>query len=128
MRHALVVEADAGTRKLCASVLQRAGFTVSAVETGVAAVTEARAKAPDLILLDLQLRDVRGIELVDWLRSNEALRNTPMIAIGVLNEEVSVVPEAFANLIRKPVSRTAVAQAIADVLETANRRRADGAD
>ncbi len=83
-RTALLVEAEAGTHELCRSALSRLGFAVDAVETGVAAMSAARGRPPDIILFDWQLRDVSGRELVGWFRSNPAFGLTPMIAIGTL--------------------------------------------
>jgi len=43
------------------------------VDTDIAAVVAAREELPDLILLDIQLRDVPGHEAIKWLRSTAAL-------------------------------------------------------
>ena len=63
------------------------GFSVNAVDSGVAAVTTARQTKPDVVLFDLQLRDVSGHDLVNWLRANPALHDVPLIAISVLSRD-----------------------------------------
>lgn len=119
-RRALVVEADLGTRELCRGLLEGLGFTVEAIDTGVAAVTTACRETPDVILLDLQLRDVPGLELVKWLRSNRALRSVPMIAISALaiaRDDRRLIESGVSALLRKPVSPSMIESAIREVLK-----------
>lgn len=117
---ALVVEADLNTRKLCRDLLEELGFTVEATDTGVTAVTMASQDAPDLILLDLQLRDVPGLELVKWLRSNRALRSVPMIAISALataRDDPRFVESGINAVLRKPVSPSTIKSAVWEALK-----------
>ncbi len=112
---ALVVEADVGTRRLCEEQLGVLGFTVSAVETGVAGVAAARVQAPDVILVDLQLRDVPGLELAGWLRANPALAATPIIAINALapaDGARGLAERGIELVLRKPLSAAAVERAV----------------
>src|SRR5438309_1633600 len=115
---ALVVEADPLTLRLCRDVLESAGFVVDAADSGIAAVIAARQGLPDLILMDLQLRDVPGGEAIDWLRSNPALRTTPIIVItanGVDDGEfAAALPGAS---LRKPLSSAALRRTLQDVLK-----------
>lgn len=117
-RHALVVEADTGTREICRAALECLGFSVNAVDTGVAAVAAARETKPDIVLFDTQLRDVRGAELLDWFRDNPALRQVPMIAISVLagREGAESIEKDVAGLLRKPVSRAALKDTVRSAL------------
>lgn len=64
-RCVLIVQADPTAQQLCRQALERAGFLVDAVDSGVAAVMAARENKPDLILMDLQLRDVAGREAIN---------------------------------------------------------------
>jgi CheY-like chemotaxis protein len=106
-RNALVVEADKGTREICCAVLESLGFSVNAVDSGVTALAKARESTPDIVLFDLQLRDVRGTELLHWFRDNPGLRDVPMIAIGVLSEdeELTSIGGEVDGFVKKPVSR-----------------------
>jgi DNA-binding response OmpR family regulator len=116
-RHALVVEADPATRKLCCGVLESLGFAVDAVDSGVAAVTMARAAPPDLILVDLQLRDVPGVKLMGWLRANSALKTTPIVALSASAEDTARTNGwKVAALLKKPVSAGTVERTIRKVL------------
>ncbi len=79
---ALVVTSDTEIRKRCLEAAQSAGLSVECAERGVTALNLARALIPDVILLDVELRDVNGLELVTWLRSDQTLRNVPVIAFS----------------------------------------------
>jgi CheY-like chemotaxis protein len=117
-RRALVVEADPVTLRLCRNVLESSGFVVDAVDSGIAAVVAARQGRPDLILMDLQLRDVPGGEAIGWLRSNPALRSTPIIVItanGVDDGEFAAALPAAS--LRKPLSSAALRRTLQDVLK-----------
>lgn len=112
-RRALLVEADPGTRTLCRKVLESLGFVVSAMDSGVAAVTEARREPPDLILIDLQLRDIDGFKLMEWLRANEALKTTPIVALSTSAEDSgSLNGWRVSALMKKPVTAGTVEQTI----------------
>jgi two-component system, cell cycle response regulator DivK len=88
---ALVVGADSATLQLCRDALESSGFAADAVDSGIAAVVAARESPPDLVLVDVQLRDVPGREAIGWLRSNPALQSTPIIALTT-NAEDDAVP------------------------------------
>lgn len=120
-RQALVVEADTGTREICRAALECLGFSVNAVDTGVAAVSAAREKTPDVVVFDTQLRDVGGTELLEWFRGNPALHGVPMIAISALAEHVGTdsIPNGVAGLVRKPVSRAALKDSVRSALGVA---------
>ena len=89
-RRALVVGVDPATLRFCRDALESAGFAVHAVDTGIAAVVAAREELPDLILLDIQLRDVPGREAIKWLRSIAALRSTPIVVLTAEAEDDAV--------------------------------------
>ena len=114
-RRALVVGADPATLRFCRDALESAGFAVHAVDTGIAAVVAAREELPDLILLDIQLRDVPGREAIKWLRSIAALRSTPIVVLTAEAEDDAVSPPTPS--LRKPVSLAAIWHTIHEVLE-----------
>jgi len=91
LRRALVVEAEPVTLQLCRDTLENSGFVVDAVESGIAAVVSAREGLPDVIVMDVQLRDVPGREAIAWLRSNPALRSTPIIVLTANAEDEASV-------------------------------------
>ena len=117
-RRALVVGVDSATLQLCRDALESSGFAADAVDSGIAAVVTARESPPHLVLVDVQLRDVFGCEAIGWLRSNPALRSTPIIVLTT-NAEDDVVPtlaRPYASL-PEPVSTAAIRRTIREVLE-----------
>jgi CheY-like chemotaxis protein len=60
----------------------RAEVELLAAKDGRSALELAQARLPDLILLDLQLSDMNGLELIDQLKTDEATRKIPVVLIG----------------------------------------------
>ena len=73
---ALVAIAEPSSVCLCREVLEKDGFLVETVDSGIGTVVAVRERLPQIILIDLQLRDVPGREAVGWLRSNPALQSS----------------------------------------------------
>ena len=115
---ALVVGADPVTLRFCRDALKCSGFAVDAVDSGIAAVVAAREDLPDLIFVDVQLRDVPGREAIRWLRSNPALQSTPIIVLTT-NAEDDAAPDLTrpGPSLLKPVSLAALRRVIREVLE-----------
>jgi CheY-like chemotaxis protein len=117
-QRALVVEADPVTLRLCRDVLESSGFVVDAVDSGIGAVVAAREGLPDLIFLDLQLRDVPGGEAIGWLRSNPALRSTPIIVLTAnAGDDADLVAARPGASLRKPLSPATIRRTIREVLK-----------
>jgi len=112
-RHALVVENEAGTRNLCRQILEKSGFTVDAVNSGVEALALARQRRPDLIILALQLNDAHGRQVMDWMQANPALKSAPIIVMGAASEDFSSLQAHGAKaVLPKPVSQAAIEDAV----------------
>ena len=77
----LIIEDNPDNRDMLARRLKRRGFEVSAAEDGERGLLTARAAPPDLILLDLNLPGIDGLEVVRRLRADEALREIPVVAL-----------------------------------------------
>lgn len=118
VRRALIVESKSGTRALCRSALRAAGFSVDAVDTGVAGIATARDTKPDVIVVDFQLRDVSGAEFLTWLLSNPSLRGVPIIAIDAGAEERhSAFDGQVIAWLRTPLSQVNLRRAIRKITE-----------
>jgi len=77
----LVVEDDPETRLFYTDVLVRGGFRVEQAHNGHQALEKALSATPDLILTDIAVPGLDGIELCRRLRANERTRNIPVIGI-----------------------------------------------
>ena len=117
-RRALVAAADRRTRELLREFLDRCGLEADIVDTGVAAVARARRKVPGVIIVDLQLRDSPGLEVIQWLRSNAALKSTPVMMLTTNASDVSRSKSWSVNaVLLKPVSFEAIENAIRDLID-----------
>ena len=116
-RRALVISADRVTLRSCRDALESTGFSVDAVESGIAAVIAARASLPALIFVDGQLRDVPGREAIKWLRSIPALKTTPVIVLASEAEDGVATVARSDSALRKPVSLAAIRTTLQELFE-----------
>jgi len=87
------------------------------VDNGVAAVSSTRQTQPDLIIMDLQLRDSPGLEVIQWLRSNLTLMPTPVIVLSTYASDVSCSKSWGVDVVLlKPVTSAVIENAIRDLL------------
>lgn len=91
----LVVEDDPSVRGLLETLLDSEGYEVTTAADGLAGLVEAAALKPRLILLDLMMPDLGGVRVLEELRSNNDLRDVPVI---VVTGEVESVPAMQALL------------------------------
>jgi two-component system cell cycle response regulator DivK len=77
----LVVEDNEKNRKLVRDVLTFKGYTIVEAETGEDGVRLARERLPKLILMDIQLPGINGIEALRQLRADDATRSIPVVAV-----------------------------------------------
>ena len=84
MATVLVVEDNPANMTLAVFLLQSAGHTVLSATDAEAGLTLARAQHPDLILMDIQLPGMDGLEATQLLKGDEATRAIPVIALTAL--------------------------------------------
>ncbi|HBC27529.1 MAG TPA: DNA-binding response regulator [Ruminococcaceae bacterium] len=80
----LVVEDDKAIRKLITTTLETQGYLYHAAETGEASIFEAVSKQPDVIILDLGLPDMDGVDIIRKVRT---WSNTPIIVVSARSED-----------------------------------------
>jgi two-component system, cell cycle response regulator DivK len=80
----LVVEDNAANLELAAFLLESAGHTVISATDAEAGLTLARSERPALILMDIQLPGMDGLEATGLLKADEATRGIPVIALTAL--------------------------------------------
>jgi len=80
----LVVEDNAANMKLAIFLLQQAGHTVLCATNAETGVALARVEKPNLILMDVQLPGMDGLEATVLLKSEDATRAIPVIALTAL--------------------------------------------
>jgi CheY-like chemotaxis protein/MinD-like ATPase involved in chromosome partitioning or flagellar assembly len=75
----LVVDDDLDTLRLVGMMLERQGYTIVAASNGNQAIIMAQSEHPNLILLDVMMPDIDGVEVTRRLRSNEVTKDVPII-------------------------------------------------
>jgi signal transduction histidine kinase/HPt (histidine-containing phosphotransfer) domain-containing protein len=77
----LLAEDNVINQQVASGILRRAGYTVDVVDDGVAAVDAARRTRYDIILMDLQMPEMGGVEATDIIRKLDGFQYTPIIAM-----------------------------------------------
>lgn len=119
----LVVEDEKDIRELLVYSLEREGFAVIGTDNGVAALSLAAMKRPDLMLLDLMLPGMDGLALCKQLQREPATADIPVIMLTAKGEEVDRIVGlelGAADYIVKPFSLREVALRIRAVLKRGN--------
>jgi len=101
----LVVEDNELNLKLLNDLLEDQGYTVIATRLGEPALELARQHKPDLILMDIQLPDISGMEATKRLKSDEQTRAIPIIAItafAMSGDEARILASGCDAYIPKP--------------------------
>ena len=80
----LIVDDNVMNMKLYSALLERRGHKALCASDGASALALAREFLPDLILMDMQLPDVSGMEVTNWIRQDPALSRIPIIAVTAL--------------------------------------------
>ena len=87
----LVVDDEADVLDMLVLNLRGAGFSVIAVEDGASALAKARAELPSLIILDLMLPKMSGLEICKVLKTEAATRHIPIIMLTAKAAEVDKI-------------------------------------
>lgn len=77
----LIVEDNELNMKLFNDLLRAHGFDTLQTNDGVTAMRIAREEQPDLILMDIQLPEVSGLEVTKWLKADDSVRHIPVVAV-----------------------------------------------
>jgi two-component system, cell cycle response regulator DivK len=113
----LVVEDNERNMKLFRDVLQASGFRTLEATTGEQAVELVLEHRPDLVLMDIQLPDIDGIEALDRLRADDRFESVPVLALtaqAMEGDRERFLAAGFDGYLSKPVD-------IADFVATVKR-------
>ena len=103
----LIVEDNELNMKLFNDLLEAHGYFTLQTKDGVEALRMARTHRPDLILMDIQLPEVSGLEVTKWLKEDEDLRSIPIIAVtafAMKGDEQKIRDGGCEAYIAKPIS------------------------
>ena len=119
----LVVEDNELNMKLFSDLLEAHGYRVIQTRDGLSALDLARKHRPDLILMDIQLPEVSGIEVTKWLKEADDLRHIPVIAVtafAMKGDEDKIREGGCEAYISKPISVLSFLQTIDGFLNTSS--------
>jgi two-component system phosphate regulon response regulator PhoB len=91
MQRVLIVEDDPEIQGLVSYNLSQAGFEVTAAGTGRMALESINKQPPDMIILDLMLPDIDGMEVCRLVKQHESLRRIPIIMLTARGDEIDRV-------------------------------------
>src|SRR5581483_4237544 len=103
--------------KLFNDLLEAHGYATLQTRDGIEALKLARQHRPDLILMDIQLPEVSGLEITRWLKEDDELRSIPVVAVtafAMKGDEEKIRAGGCEAYISKPIS-------ISNFLETIGR-------
>jgi len=113
----LIVEDNKLNMKLFADLLEAHGYHSLQTRDGLKVLDLAREHHPDLILMDIQMPEVSGLEVTKWLKQDAELRAIPVVAVtafAMKGDEQKIRDGGCEAYISKPIS-------IAGFIETVNR-------
>jgi two-component system, cell cycle response regulator DivK len=113
----LVVEDNERNMKLFCELLQASGYHTLEATTGESAVELALEHGPDLVLMDIQLPDIDGVEALGRLRADERSASLPVLALtaqAMEGDRERFLAAGFDGYLSKPVN-------IADFITTVKR-------
>ena len=125
--HLLIVEDEPEIANLIRFNVEREQFTAEIVGSGTAALRSIESKFPDLVILDLMLPDLDGLEVCRRMRSKDASRDIPIVMVSAKGEEADIVTgiELGADdYVTKPFSPKVLIARIRNVLRRRTMDRA----
>jgi two-component system cell cycle response regulator DivK len=103
----LIVEDNELNMKLFRDLLEAHGYATYEARNGADALALARAHRPDLVLMDIQLPEVSGLEVTKWLKDDEDLCEIPVIAVtafAMKGDEERIRQGGCEAYLSKPIS------------------------
>jgi len=113
----LIVEDNELNLKLFHDLLESHGYDTMGTRSGIEALALARAHRPDLILMDIHLPDVSGLEVTKWIKGDPELCRIPVVAVtafAMSGDEERMRQGGCEAYLSKPIS-------IAKFIETVRR-------
>ena len=113
----MIVEDNELNMKLFHDLLEAHGYQTVGTRNGIEALDLARKHHPDLILMDIQLPEVSGLEVTKWLKDDAELRSIPVVAVtafAMKGDEEKIREGGCEAYIAKPIS-------VVQFLETVDR-------
>jgi len=130
VKHILVVDDEAPIRLLLEKILQSAGYRVTSVADGTAAIKAAREDPPDLAIVDLTMPGIDGFTVCSMFKRTRSFKAPILVLSGRISQKdiqaaLRTGADAFIN---KPVEREKLLAAVTEWLATVEKRAAERDD
>lgn len=116
----VVVEDETDAAEMFAEMMRVSGFRVLKSHSSTPAINIIQAKKPDIVILDVMMPDVSGLEVLKFMRRDPTLSNIPVIVVSAksMPGDIKTGLEAGASVyLTKPVSFLDLKQAVEKVLQ-----------
>ena len=113
----LIVEDNELNMKLFRDLLEAQGYNILQTRDGMQALDLARKERPDLIVMDIQLPQVSGLEVTKWIKADDNLKHIPVVAVtafAMKGDEEKIREGGCEAYVAKPIS-------VKDFLSTIDR-------
>jgi pilus assembly protein CpaE len=120
----LIVDDDLQSLKLIGLMLQRRGYTIDAARGGTQAVSKAEAEPPDLVILDVMMPDMDGLEVCRRLRANSKTSRIPIImftAKMLISDKVEGFQAGADDYLTKPIHPNELAAHVEAALQRSSQ-------
>lgn len=119
----LIVEDNELNKKLFRDLLEANGYDVAQTSDGMEVLGLLRQNRPDLVLMDIQLPEVSGLEVTRWMKSDPALKDIPVVAItafAMKGDEERIRAGGCDGYISKPISVPSFLATVKKFLESSS--------
>jgi len=125
-KQVMIVEDNELNMKLFRDLIEASGYTTIQTRNGMEALDLARKHRPDLILMDIQLPEVSGLEVTKWLKEDDELHVIPVIAVtafAMKGDEERIREGGCVAYLSKPISVGKFIETIRHFLGSGEQRR-----
>ena len=119
MKTALVIEDNVDNMELITVILEKSGYKVIKAETGQQGFELAMETSPDFIILDIQLPDMDGLEVLQMIRNSKINGDIPVIAMtsfAMAGDREKVIAAGCNGYIEKPIDPAKVIDQIREII------------
>lgn len=115
----LVVEDNLMNKILVREMLTLNGYEVLEASTGKEAIDKVLNERPDIVLMDIHLPEMDGIEATKFIKSKKGLDDIPIVALtasAMIGDEQKILSEGFDGYVPKPIELSRLLNVVSDVL------------
>ncbi len=118
-RKVLIVEDNALNMRLFSDLLEASGYETLQCVDGAKAVGLALEESPDLIIMDIQLPDVSGLDITRWLKDDDRTSKIPVLAVtafAMRTDELLVREAGCEGYLSKPIQVRSFLQTVDELI------------